>query len=355
MRRKISAWLFVLGLVLPPAAHADDDSGVDNGVPRFLLHGFSDVTLTVADHPKPTRAAFGLGQFNLFFVSNLAPDVSFLAETVFELEEDNEQVLDVERVLIQYARSDYARLTFGRVHTAVGYWNTFYHHGAWLQPTIQRPTALHFEDDGGVLPVHSVGGELSGRVARGVWSMAYVGGVANGRGPRADIVQGTTDVDREKALTGRISLLHTRDSEFEFGISGGRDHVPVDPLDSRRGALGEQWGGVHARWESVRWTLVAEAWALRHHDLDLETEATHRAGYGLAIAKFGALKPYVLADVLDVDARDVFFEQSHGRRVGALGVRYDIGTFNAIKVEVRREKHAGQVTNVLAAQTAFTF
>lgn len=355
MRINFPAWLFVFALLPPLGAWADEESGVDTGVPHFLLHGFSDVNLTVSDRPKPTRAAFGLGQFNLFFVANLASNVSFLAETGFEMEEGGEQAVDVERVQIQYARSDYARLTFGRVHTALGYWNTFYHHGAWLQPTVERPAALRFEDDGGLLPVHSVGGEVSGRVGRSAWSLAYTGGVANGRGPDSETVQGTTDVDRDKALTARVSVLRTRDSELEFGISGGRDRVPPNPLDTRRGALRESLGGIHARWESTHWMLATEVWALRHHDQQSGSEATHRAGYCMVIFKTGVLKPYLLADVLDLDARDVFFEHSRPGRAGVLGVRYDIGTFNAVKTELRRVTHDGQVTHALAVQTAFTF
>jgi hypothetical protein len=36
-------------------------------------------------------------------------------------------------------------------------------------------------------------------------------------------------------------------------------------------------------------------------------------------------------------------------------VRYDINAFNTLKLELRREKSAGVVTNALALQTAFMF
>src|SRR5262249_48337032 len=36
-------------------------------------------------------------------------------------------------------------------------------HGAAMQPTISRPALFRFEDDGGIMPIHSVGAEVSGR------------------------------------------------------------------------------------------------------------------------------------------------------------------------------------------------
>ena len=49
-------------------------------------------------------------------------------------------------------------LEVGRFHTDIGYWNTAFHHGLWLQIPVERPHVLRFEDDGGLVPVHWVGG-----------------------------------------------------------------------------------------------------------------------------------------------------------------------------------------------------
>ena len=74
---------------------------------------------------------------------------------------EQEVVVDVERLQIAYRWSDALRLTAGRGHTALGYWNESYHHGKLLQPTVERPEVLKFEDDGGILPVHFVGLEAA--------------------------------------------------------------------------------------------------------------------------------------------------------------------------------------------------
>ena len=81
-----------------------------------------------------------------------------LAEIVFEFEEDdNEAVLDPERIQVRWAPSTLFSLTAGRMHTPLGYWNETFHHGTWFQTTAARPLLYEFEDDGGILPVHMVG------------------------------------------------------------------------------------------------------------------------------------------------------------------------------------------------------
>src|SRR6267142_555838 len=67
----------------------------------------------------------------------------FLSEIVFEGGPDNIYgvtrgeintfSVDVERYLIQYSYNDYLNVAAGRFHTAIGYYNTAYHHSTWFQ------------------------------------------------------------------------------------------------------------------------------------------------------------------------------------------------------------------------------
>lgn len=50
----------------------------------------------------------------------------------------------------------------GRFHNPQGYWNTQYHHGAYLQTSISRPGIEESDDDGGVLPSHFIGAQVDG-------------------------------------------------------------------------------------------------------------------------------------------------------------------------------------------------
>src|SRR5262245_14781893 len=189
-----NATLLLTGVLASSWAAAQNrDSAPADTAPRFTLRGFANVDFNgrwgdPVDEATG-KSAFALGQFDLYMTSKLSENVSFLGETVFELDEQQEFVVDVERLQLSYRWSDAFRLNVGRGHTALGYWNEAYHHGALLQPTVERPEALKFEDDGGILPVHFVGLEAAGRASIGAWDLGYVGYVANGRGPRPDVIQ----------------------------------------------------------------------------------------------------------------------------------------------------------------------
>lgn len=117
------------------------------------IRGFADVGLTSKD--AGGHFSFALGQYDIYITSELSDRIMFLGETVFEFDEG--WLVDVERVLIKYVVSDYLNVVVGKHHTPIGYWNTAYHHGSLLQPTARRPLLFRFEDEGGLLPIHTTG------------------------------------------------------------------------------------------------------------------------------------------------------------------------------------------------------
>src|SRR5205807_2958732 len=121
--------------------------------------------------------------------------------------------VDVERMLLEYSHSDYFNLAVGRYHTAIGYYNTAYHHSTWFQTTTGRPFLFEFEDKGGPLPIHNVGVSLSGRIPSGTVGLHYVVEVGNGRASRsylpplgqtATAVQNYVDENTHKAINVAI-------------------------------------------------------------------------------------------------------------------------------------------------------
>ena len=69
---------------------------------------------------------------------------------------------EVERLIIRFDHSDDFKVSFGRYHTPINWWNTAFHHGQWLQTTISRPEMIQF--GGRFLPVHFVGALVEGCV-----------------------------------------------------------------------------------------------------------------------------------------------------------------------------------------------
>ena len=154
--------------------------------PRLRLAGFGDVNFSrtkTAEGPKN----FSLGQFVLHMTSQLSSRVTVFGEISFTARSDAGTGTppatgfntEIERLIIRFDHSDKLRVSFGRYHTPINYWNTAYHHGSWLQTTISRPEMIQF--GGRFLPVHFIGAQVEGAVPAGGWNLGYKAGVGNGR------------------------------------------------------------------------------------------------------------------------------------------------------------------------------
>src|SRR5208282_4186426 len=112
----------------------------------------------------------------------ISDDLSFLAEMVFGADTTNEFTIDIERYQLTYRLNDYFSASAGRFHTAIGYYNTAYHHGNWFSTAEGRPIMYLFEDSGGVLPVHTVGATMTGLVPQsGKLGLHWIAEMGNGR------------------------------------------------------------------------------------------------------------------------------------------------------------------------------
>jgi hypothetical protein len=47
-------------------------------------------------------------------------------------------------------------VSLGRYQTAIGYYNTTYNSGAWVQTTADRPLMMEVSDQGGILPTRAM-------------------------------------------------------------------------------------------------------------------------------------------------------------------------------------------------------
>src|SRR4051794_3195078 len=99
--------------------------------PKFRMAGFSDVNYSASTQPG-TKSGFSEGQFVLHINSQLSPKLSYFAElslTAHPPDPDHmagHGVFDavVERTFIRYDYNDYWKVSFGRFHTPMNYWNT---------------------------------------------------------------------------------------------------------------------------------------------------------------------------------------------------------------------------------------
>jgi len=243
---------------------------------RLTFQGFGDVTFRANDgngrfDGDEGNNFFALGGLDLFLTSQISEHISFFNETVFHIEKDGNE-FDVERLFTKYTLADYLKITVGRVHTALGYCNQAFHHGTWLQTTIDRPDVYGFEHDGGILPVHAVGVELSGTYDFGPFDLEYTFNVANGRGEMAHEVQNVNDRNDAKAVGLMVTVKPEILPGLFFGGNVYLDNIPKKADDPIHGQIDELILGAHAGYLYSNWEFLLEDFNISHDDNDI----THR-------------------------------------------------------------------------------
>ncbi|MBI5416143.1 MAG: hypothetical protein HZA29_04945 [Candidatus Omnitrophica bacterium] len=330
--------------------------------PQLTLRGFGHAQYDYAqtnfsDGTAGDTNHFANGELDLFITSRVAEKISFLNETVFEFKEGASHNPDVERLLLKYEANNKFNVSIGRGHTALGYWNQTFHHGTWLQTTTGRPAIYRLEDHGGILPMHFVGLEFSGTLDMPGGTLNYVSNLANGRGEIADEVQMSNDDNDSKMAGGMLTYKVAAVEGLGFGANYIRDIIPARAGTANRGGeIDENLSGAHIFYVKDPFEVILEGQLINHfnHATGLRDETV--GAYGQLACKMGKYKPYLRFDWLNISDRDPFYEglvedeTSH-----TLGLRYDLTTFNALKLEYRHSDKDNSRSNEATLQSAFAF
>ena len=331
------------------------------GICDAPVSGFSHLTFSSQKGaPEGDKSGFAMGGLDFYYTRAMTEKTSFLFEVVYEFsEETNEAVLDVERAFVKYEDSNWFKVIAGRTHTSLGYWNDTFHHGSWLQTTIDRPLMYLFEDDGGLLPVHSVGLEVRGDGKVGPGTMGYALNVANGRGPVADPPQLASDANNSHAYN--LALYYEfPQADLRVGTSYYIDHLPddTDNLTAPCYAKGEEViTTFHLVWQPAKYELLTEYSQIQHNYAPGSKDANGTTpsrdtvisvGYVQFAYKTGRWQWYYRNDFLDADKhydsyfannwdRGLSFDGSGGfpndKGADTLGARYDLSDTTALKAE----------------------
>jgi hypothetical protein len=337
-----------LALVLGGGA-AQAQSHMHNGTEteHTEFRGFADVTFAESNQPD-RYSSFGLGQYVFFITSPLAEHISFLGETTFQFNSGFQAT--IERVVVTFSPASYFRVSMGRLHTPIGYWNNTYHHGTLIQPTIDRPVMFLFENRRGVLPIHTTGVQVGGRDISPL-HLGYDIMVGNGIGSSP-----TTDNDRAKSYT--VSVHSQITSALRIGASFYGDHIASGTLNLSGVAMtqgvSQRMIGGFAVLQSSQYELITEYQHSRNRPDSLGPTIT-QAFYAYGGYRFGNLVPYVRYDRLQFPAGDLYYTDDDVR-LGIVGARYDFSPQVVGKAEIRRRTttSAGRFTEV-AAQIAVGF
>lgn len=327
---------------------------MDTSNTLLRIRGFGDVDLHGSDQRGATTS-FSLGQLDLFVTSDVSERFKLLSEIVFEADPKNSFGVDVERLLLQYSPNDLFKLSAGRYHTAIGYYNTAYHHSTWLQTATGRPFLFQFEDGGGILPIHNVGVSATGLIPSGRLQLHYVAEIGNGRASRSPLdepVQNVVDENNGKAVNFALFATPEAVRGLQFGFSTYHDHLT--PANAPR--IGELIFAAHAVMVRPNFEWLNEALLIRHA-LDGSSRVFNTPGFYSQISKrFGAYRPYFRYQYVNgSDSEPVFPDV--GRRQGpSVGLRFDASESVALKLQYDRTDLRHQPAfNALTLQLAFTF
>lgn len=339
----------------PAWAQGHDDMAPPPGTPETYpsihVRGFSDFEYTATDPPGDPNG-FQLGQLVVHAVSRLARKVTYYGE-VSATPRTTQFMIEVERSFVRYDYNDVFKLSVGRFHTPIGYWNTAYHHGLWLQTTIRRPEQITF---GGVfVPVHFVGLLAEGGLPSRPVGLSYRAGVGNGRSEILSRGGDAGDPNGNRALLAQLLARSADPNGWEIGGSIYRDRLSIGGGPT----TGEWIYSGHVVWTHESPELLAEVVAVRHEDEQTDTDYHDQAFYVQAAyrlpGKAHALKPYVRYEKMDIAAGEPVFALPDQEVVTA-GLRFDLIELAALKAEYRNQliEGIGRV-NALLLQTSFTF
>jgi hypothetical protein len=326
-----SAIAVALGVGASSPAHAE---------PEISLYGDVDGVVRTTGTRTGTEDGFSAAKLELF-TTKTADRWAFLAEVMFEAGEENSFDLDVERVEVGYLYSDWLRVRVGRFHTAIGYYNDAFHHGAYFMLPVGRPTMVEFEDGGGLIPAHSIGAHLDGRFEAGDDHIHYDLELANGRGADPLTVQNQHDVNRPKAIN--LRLRYEPSGTLDGLVVGGNlyfDSVPAVEAEAGAappvGAMHEWIAGAHAAYFEHEIHFVTEAMMIQHTEQATGTHHRTYAVFAEAGHAFDAITPYARYEWTRFpDEGDPYFGKSSndGYQAASFGVKHSTTDHIALKAQ----------------------
>jgi len=324
---------------------------------RFDFRGFADVDFD-RNVAGSSSKKFALGEVDLFTTTQISPRLTFLAEAA--LDTDSEVTVgsipvDVERLLLQVRGNDYFNLDIGSYRTAIGFYNTAYLRGEWLQTAVTRPLLFTFEENGGFLPLHNVGLSANGAIPAGDFGLHYVVEVGSSRNYGQP---GRTGFDLEDNAAFNFALYSRPKSipGLEIGFSVYRDRLSPVPAYS----MGRRIWTAHAVYQAHRWEFLNEAMLAEFNGPP--DGYAHVPGFysQLAYRVGGKWTPYFRYDYSNIYGRGVVGagapQYVPWRNAETGGIRFDLTESVALKFELGHDVERLQPNFIQAAmQLAFTF
>jgi hypothetical protein len=284
-----------------------------------------------------------------------AGSMIWLAELYASTEEQ-----EVARLHAGWRFENQSTLAAGKFHNQQGYWNTQFHHGAYLQTTIARPGIM---EDSSPLPLHYVGAQFDGNF--GEWGdglLNYSLGIGDGA-----VMQGTELNDPDIVgpnplgdLSVGLRLSYTLDetSPTQVGAFFARNNIPVkDNADWT--SVTQNIAGLFANWESEPFRIIAESYFFYDKLEGSGATASGSFWYTYVQGEYGFMPRYTAYMRLEETGGtpdpylELFPEFALDTRL--IGLRFDVARNQAVKLEASHIKQLDDSFNQVQIQWSAVF
>jgi hypothetical protein len=312
----------------------------DTGLP---LHGFADVGAGTHNPINPALKGFYVGNLDFYMAPRLGDRTRALFELNTEVGSDGTVGVDLERAQIGYQFTDETTVWIGRFHTPYGYINTALHHGSWVNNSLRRPRFLQFEDNGGIVPAHTVGVWATGARHAGEGKLLYDLYAGNSQ----QIVDHGLDMRNAGSPHGNLMGGGRIAYQFDAGRTEGLTlglhaftaRITADAIANTAATATRlrAYGG-YAVYDTDQWENMVEIYVFDNEDL-IGDSGTHRSNAGFV--QFGYRVPwgvpYARYERAVLKQSDPYFSALDGGSSyyrSALGLRFDVDLRSALKLEL---------------------
>jgi hypothetical protein len=317
----------------------------DSGLP---LHGFADVGAAWSAGADPIKLrGFSVGSVDLYLTPQFGDRVKSLAEIVFEFDRDGTGTTDLERLQLGYTVSDELTLWLGRFHAPFGLWNTYFHHGANLQTSIYRPRFVEFEDQGGIIPAHSVGLWATGKTRLGTGRITYDAYLSNGPAIRERRIDPNSYTDDNRGKLIGLNLGYQPGgglSGLTVGIHGfGSTVTAYDVSGAPLSTTRLRVAGGYFGYDADEWEAIGEYYSFRNADSGTAEVRSSNAWFVHVGRAFGSLTPYARYERTSLNPNDTYFSSQHAGRSykrSVLGARYALDARSSFKLELSNTRES---------------
>lgn len=330
--------------------------------------GFGEFNYKVLDQRQPefgqlfgfvpgSAGNFSVGDLDLLLTSRINDKASVLSEIVFGEEDAQEFSVDLERLLFKYEYNDHLKMSFGRYHTGIGYYNTAFHTGRWLQTTADRPLIMEFANDGGLLPTQAVGVSVTGTIPSHGLGLNYTAEYGSSDTIRPDINQEGAEDDENNGNHINVGLFIRPDKFPGLQIGGSFYHDRISDFDKGPSVrLGQSIVNAHVVYNGRGYEFLNEGFLIRHAYENSTLVYNMPAFYTQISKRLGPhWRPFFRYQYINANSGSSFNDV--GLRHGpSFGSRYDFNDSVAFKLQLDHTWRRGLPDlNGLQTQLAFTF